>query len=705
MATQLISAFVGQRLVQLLVTLGVAGFAAEATRQAATTSPRWPTIEGLVARIQSFQPYHFPTSTRRLADELHVAIASPSAVNVEIVSGQSRAEVQAAVVNALLARAAAPGPIPPLTPFPSVSEADSLMQLVDQLAMEGGISQFYWQEYQEHYERERSRLLALAPEDWIGLGQTLAADSPSPDTLYFVGRALANAGMLRVPNPESFLDELPGSAGRSWDDALAWYRIQGLIGVAAPPAVPTPSVPAEAPVVPAAASPLAVPGLAAIPGLIAAINAHTLALPGALSQAMTGAANLTNGQRQRQHLDRLACMPTTALTMGQKLTAAALGLVVPFGMLAVQQAKPGALSPMKIIVENLAKTAIPSTLITPDNVDDFAMDLLADRTAFGAAAHLLAQAAEVNGNIKHMGAGYLAAFLADLSGYGRLAAAWLGQVEQQAVQPAMARRVNRITQAQIPRSNDLGVMYAKKEVTPQKTADTLAELGYDRFWQDTWLESLFLDPRLGEIVRVGQFYALSLSPETSQPTPAALHWLTARQDWLKQADVTLQQIMPDWWLWYKFMKGGYEMTDVKVLVQVAKRAIVRREQSLFFNAVLRLYRDGYITRPKAEELVGEGWGVGTAGQVFLDPIQARMRAMDLQVEYNRKAMVVGTVGRMLAKGFLGEDEAVRLMVGQGMAENVAVARIVQAKLGLLPTRRLELGEGEDGEVGESAEAE
>jgi hypothetical protein len=163
---------------------------------------------------------------------------------------------------------------------------------------------------------------------------------------------------------------------------------------------------------------------------------------------------------------------------------------------------------------------------------------------------------------------------------------------------------------------------------------------------------------------------------------------------LQQVGVTYDQIRPNWW-WYKLMKGGYEMTDVKVLVQVGKRAAVRREQTLFFNAVLRLYRDGFITRARSQELVEEGWGVGQAGEAFLSPVTARMRAMDLQVEYNRKALAVSVVGRMMAKGLMADDEAIRLMEGQGMASDMAVARVIQAKLGLLPTRRLELPELDD----------
>jgi hypothetical protein len=97
-------------------------------------------------------------------------------------------------------------------------------------------------------------------------------------------------------------------------------------------------------------------------------------------------------------------------------------------------------------------------------------------------------------------------------------------------------------------------------------------------------------------------------------------------------------------------------------------------------------------------LIKEGWGVGTAGEAFLEPVAARMRAMDLQVEYNRKAMAVSLVGRMQAKGLISEDAAIEMMQRQGMERNVAVSRVLQAKLGLLPTRRLELPDQDDEDV-------
>ena len=130
---------------------------------------------------------------------------------------------------------------------------------------------------------------------------------------------------------------------------------------------------------------------------------------------------------------------------------------------------------------------------------------------------------------------------------------------------------------------------------------------------------------------------------------------------------------------------------------MAKRAVVRREQTLFFNAVLRLFRDGYITRTRARELVEEGWGSGPNGAAFLDPVIARMRAMDMQVEYGQKQMAAGAVGRMHAKGLYSDTKVIASLVSLGMDPDKALARMVQSKLGLLPARRLELPETDEDE--------
>lgn len=677
-------------LVEWLVTIGVSSLAAFTALKSAQAAPSASIISSLTQLVQSAFPYKFVKAERQLADQLAVAIQSPAGQAAAEVSAAEASQASAEVVDTILAHAAAPARLPTLDTFYSVAQADAWLTLVQDLMAWETMSEAGYSVYADHYHREVARLTEGSTNTWIAAAQALAAGIPSPSRIFFIGLALARAGQLNVPNAEAWVLEGGFPQVATWGEAWDWWQRSGRI---VPLPVPPPAAPPAATPAPPAATPggaLTIPGLDALPGLAGSLAGLVGALPQALAGAMTGAANLTNAGRARQHRDRLECVDTTAGTLFQQLGGKLLSAAAPFALLAVDTHAGAARGPMGRIVNSLAQRAIPTGQMTPDNVDAMAMDLLVDRTTFSAAAHLLAQAAEVNANIKTLNTGYIAAFLANLSGYASLARSWLGQVEVQGIQPAMARRINRITQSQIPRLNDLAMLYAKKEASPKLTENTLAELGYSKEWRDIFASSLFLDPRQAELVRIGQMYAISLAPETRTPTPMALSWLSERGDWLAQAEVTLDQILPDWYWWYKLMKGGYEMTDVKVLVQVIKRAVVRREQTLFFNAVLRLYRDGFITRPRSRELVEEGWGVGKDGDAFLDPLAARMRAMDLQVEYNRKSMVVSTVGRMLAKGLIDDDEGVRLMVGQGMAEDVAVARLVQAKLGLLRTQRLEM---------------
>ena len=678
----------GSLIFQILVTLGVTAFAAESARRSAVSAPNRDFLSSLAELFYKLQP-HVPAQAKiQLADQLAVAIVSPEARELTLLDEAQSQATSAQVVDALLRSATEPMPPIPFTTFVTVDEARAWWEEVELVNSFGALTNAQFVAYGQHYANEVRRLTDPPLNQWVAAAQALAAGVPSPDTRWFIGLALVNAGMLNVPHPENYLEDLEGPLGLSWPDAWAYWEGTGL--VAARPSSVTVPVPPGTITVPGAGA-----GAIDLSGLVGAIGGLAAALPVSLLGGMTAAANLTNAGRKRQHLDRLACQPTTALETLAQIARSTISTAGPLVLLRFQDDLPLVKNAVSGIITGLLTNAMPDKLVSPDNVDEVAFNMLLERTTFGATAHLVAQAAEMNANIKTLNTNMLAAFLADLAGYSRLAQAWLGQVEQVAIQPAMARRVNRIARARIPDINQLGVMYAKKEISPDKAAEALAESGYSDEWVDTFQQALFLDPRLGEIVRIAQFYALSISPETSTPSPEALRWLGARSDWLAQVNTTLPQVLPDWWWWYKLMKGGYEMTDVKVLVQVGKRAAVRREQTLFFNAILRLYRDGYIRRAEADELVQEGWGVGVRGSAFLDPITARMRAMDLQVEYNRKSMAASTIGRMLAKGFISEDEAIRLLEGQGMESQMAVARVVQAKLGLLPTRRLELPDLDD----------
>ena len=221
---------------------------------------------------------------------------------------------------------------------------------------------------------------------------------------------------------------------------------------------------------------------------------------------------------------------------------------------------------------------------------------------------------------------------------------------------------------QYPAIPDLAMMYAKKEITDEQFTRYMRWWGYDDEMLEIYRRYLWMDPRLTELIRIAQLYR----PPTT-PDPRALAWL-------QRAGIPLPD--PDaWWFTYKIAKAGYEPIDIPILTEVAKLGIVRREQTLYFEAARRLYRDGLIDSTRVRELTADAW-------VSLPPVDYRLKAVNLDVEYANKAAIVQIVLRSYTRGLLDESDAIGLLGDLGMDGTRVRLNLLREKLGLLPTVRL-----------------
>jgi len=220
----------------------------------------------------------------------------------------------------------------------------------------------------------------------------------------------------------------------------------------------------------------------------------------------------------------------------------------------------------------------------------------------------------------------------------------------------------------LPPLPDVSMMYAKKEISEAEFDTFFDRQGIRAEYRDVYHRYIWLDPRLTELVRIAQFYR---PPET--PDPRAVEWLNRAG--IEPAD------WADWWFTYKIAKAGYETIDIPILVGVAKIAVARREQTLYFDAIRRLRRDGFITTERTIELVEEGW-------VPKPPVEFRRQATELDVEYETRDDIAGAVVSAYTAGVISEADAITWLAELGMEGSRVRLRILRAKLGLVARPRL-----------------
>jgi len=325
---------------------------------------------------------------------------------------------------------------------------------------------------------------------------------------------------------------------------------------------------------------------------------------------------------------------------------------------------------------------------TPETVFDAATARLKEAMAFGLQAHMWGILGESNFILKNLGLPQVAGFLADMAGFNRLAAATLGEVERAALSTPMRYLAQRTYTPYIPAIPDLEEMYAKKEI-PYEAAkgelglqNALLLHGIPETWAEVYREHLWKDPRLAEVIRIGQFFSPALVPALARPDEATANWM-------RRANIGESYInSPDWYYAWRAAKGGYDPRDVPILVETAKRATARREQTLFLDAATRLYRDGFVGVDRLQELTLEAWE-------FSNPILARLRACELQADYRVLSDTRSVVLMAMSRGLITRDEARAQLTNLGLPGQRVELEVLKATLGMIPGVRLEISRPEE----------
>lgn len=307
---------------------------------------------------------------------------------------------------------------------------------------------------------------------------------------------------------------------------------------------------------------------------------------------------------------------------------------------------------------------------------------LTQAVGYGMEAQMIAYIAESSTPLKQMGFGQLAGFVGDLAGFKRIAAGLMGTLEDAAIYQPLRWKANREFRPTLPNSQQLALMYQKRSLTRAELEDFNERSGLPDLYNERLPGFIFNDPNPGMLIR-----AFQLAPPSGD--------LRASADDLKIMEIAgIDPADPDWYYKLKFAKSGLDDTDVEAFVPIVKMGLLRREQTLRYDAITRLYRDGYKSRAWAEEELA-------LANAPADRTEYRLAAIDLQRDYklasDARAIAITAMGR----GVITRATARELLESLGMDAQRIEVEVLKGTLGLLPTQRLTVATEDDilGEAG------
>ena len=115
--------------------------------------------------------------------------------------------------------------------------------------------------------------------------------------------------------------------------------------------------------------------------------------------------------------------------------------------------------------------------VQPGDAPTLARKLFERAVGLGIGAHIAAQVSEASTPMKTLGMGYIAAFLADLAGFSRIAAATMGVLETQALQVPMRYYINQHVRSILPDIRTASEMVGHRKLDQRRFNELLSYHG------------------------------------------------------------------------------------------------------------------------------------------------------------------------------------------------------------------------------------
>lgn len=289
---------------------------------------------------------------------------------------------------------------------------------------------------------------------------------------------------------------------------------------------------------------------------------------------------------------------------------------------------------------------------------------LLEAIGFGLTAQGIAYTAEAMTPLKQMGFNQLAGFLGQVAGFDRIAAGLMGTVENAAIYAPLRFEANKRFRPTLPNETQLALMFQKRSLTRAELNEFYEKAGLPELYVDRIPGFIYNDPSPSLLIR-----AFQLAP------PAAVEF---GPDDLKIMEIAgIDPLEPNAYFKLKLAKAGLDPLDVQAFVPVLQMGLLRREQTLLYEQVSRLFREGYIDEARARQEI-------EAGQRPSTIVEFRLRALALGNEYEEKEDLRQLIGQAVAKGLITTGEAGEQLGALGMSQSRVRIHTLRAQMGLAP---------------------
>lgn len=208
--------------------------------------------------------------------------------------------------------------------------------------------------------------------------------------------------------------------------------------------------------------------------------------------------------------------------------------------------------------------------ITPEDAPVLAGKLYAFAMGAGMVAHGIATVTELAHPLKRVGLHQTAAMIGDFAGFGRICGATMGPLVNKVLGQLMTYHVQDRFRPLLPNDMQLQIMAVKPDITIEQFRRGMAYMGYSDEWIDAIQKTMYHEPRYFELKMMSEDEAAS-----------------------------------DEWLRLKSRRAGFTEKDTDVMVRSYVKQAARMQRVDYYRQGFYMYKEGYITVDRFNELVGE----------------------------------------------------------------------------------------------------